>query len=459
MDDTERTLAAALRDANVTRDVVIDERALSQIPAVLDRWFDGRPPMVFADENTYRAAGSEVFDHLQRDGRNPATPFVFGATPRLKPEIGHAHRVRDMLAANDCIPVAVGSGVLNDIVKYGASLAGRPYLCVPTAASVDGYAASGAPLINDGFKRTVPCDPPIAIVVDLGVVRAAPPEMAGWGYGDLAGKVVAGLDWVLADALGEEAINRGPFDMVQKNLGSWLSAPGAVSRGEPGAIADLMTGLLVSGFAIQAHGNSRPASGSEHQFSHLWEMEGMKIDGVAAPHGVCVTVGTVAMLAAYQWLLDQDIPEDAAETAVRRHEDLTALRARVDRSFPGPQLRASAWEEARAKHVSPERLKERIHTLSACWTSLRDQLRDQGLPPTEMQARLAKAGAPWHFAQIGFRPEPFAKEYARAQLIRRRYTALDLAMNLGWFDRMIGTLFGEGGFWASNPPPKAPAAD
>ena len=449
MGDTEKALVAALSEARVTRDVVIDEPALARVPAVLDRWFDGRRPIVFADENTYRAAGAEVVDHLQRDGRNPATPFVFDGTPRLKPDIGHAHRVRDLLAENDAVPVAVGSGVINDIVKYGASLVGRPYICVPTAASVDGYAASGAPLIIDGFKRTVACDPPLAIVVDLGVVRAAPPEMAGWGYGDLAGKVVAGLDWVLADALGEEAINRGPFDMVQTNLGAWLSAPGAIARAEPGALADLMTGLLVSGFAIQAHGNSRPASGSEHQFSHLWEMEGLKVGGVAAPHGACVAVGTVAMLAAYAWLFDQDIPDDAAESALRRHEDLAAVKARVDRSFPDPRIRASAWEEARAKHVSPERLRERIHRVQAVWTALRDRLRDKALAPAEMQARFAEAGAPSHFTHLGLTAEQFARDHARARLIRRRYTVHDLIVDLGWFDRLIESLFSDGGFWAA----------
>ena len=450
MDDTERALAAALREARVTRDVVVDSGALTRVPAILDRWFDGRQAIVFADGNTYRAAGAEVVDHLQRDGRNPAAPFVFDATPRLKPYISHAHHVRDILAAKDCVPVAVGSGVINDIVKHGAALAGRPYLSVPTAASVDGYAASGAPLLIDGFKRTVPCDPPLAIVVDLDVVKAAPPAMAGWGYGDLAGKTVAGLDWVLADALGVEAVNHGPFDMVQKNLGSWLSAPGALSRGDPGAIADLMSGLLISGFAIQAHGNSRPASGSEHQFSHLWEMEGLQIDGVAAPHGACVAVGTLAMLAVYQWLLDQDIPDGAEESALRNHEDLAALEARVDRSFPDPRIRASAWEEARAKQVSPEQLRERIQTLRAGWASLRERLGEKLPTPAAMQARLAEAGAPSHFTHLGFLPEQFAGEYARAQLIRRRYTALDLVMNLGWFDRLMGRLFGDGGFWAAD---------
>src|SRR5213079_512375 len=66
------------------------------------------------------------------------------------------------------------------------------YVCVPTAASMDGYAASGAALRDGGFKRTFACSAPVAIVADLDVIARAPAAMAAWGYGDLVGKLVAG---------------------------------------------------------------------------------------------------------------------------------------------------------------------------------------------------------------------------------------------------------------------------
>ena len=40
------------------------------------------------------------------------------------------------------MPVAVGSGVMNDLVKHAAFALGRPYLCVATAASMDGYTSA-----------------------------------------------------------------------------------------------------------------------------------------------------------------------------------------------------------------------------------------------------------------------------------------------------------------------------
>jgi glycerol-1-phosphate dehydrogenase [NAD(P)+] len=67
----------------------------------------------------------------------------------------------------------------------------------------------------------------VAVVADLDVIASAPAVMGAWGYGDLVGKLVAGVDWIVADALGEEALDRGPFAMVQDNLSAWLRHPPA----------------------------------------------------------------------------------------------------------------------------------------------------------------------------------------------------------------------------------------
>src|SRR5215211_3001526 len=184
-----------------------------------------------------------------------------------QPSAETARALAATIKSGAALPIAVGAGVINDLVKYAAELAGMPYVCVPTAASMDGYAASGAALRDDGFKRTFACAAPVAIIADLDVIATAPAAMAGWGYGDLVGKLVAGADWIMADALGVEALNPSPFAMVQNNLAAWLGEPAGVRRGERGALDGLMRGLIMAGLAMQAHGNSRPASGSDHQFA------------------------------------------------------------------------------------------------------------------------------------------------------------------------------------------------
>ena len=147
---------------------------------------------------------------------------------------------------------------------------------------------------------------------------------------------MAGADWIVADALGVEALNPGPFAMVQDNLAAWLADPAGVRRGERGALDGLMRGLIMSGLAMQAHGNSRPASGSDHQFAHLWEMEEVAVAGEPVSHGACVGIGCLSMLAAYEWLLRQDLSRIAPAELAARTPSAAALRAEVAASFPLP---------------------------------------------------------------------------------------------------------------------------
>ncbi|MEZ0168957.1 sn-glycerol-1-phosphate dehydrogenase [Microvirga sp. TS319] len=446
MTDQAQVLGDAIRTAATTRFVRVAPSALAALPDAV-RVAGDRPPMIVADQNTMAAAGRDALSLLEQAGFLTEAPVILEGKPRLKPNAQVARDMANAIKARGVIPVSVGSGVVNDLTKYAAELAGVAYVSVPTAASMDGYAASGAALLDNGFKRTLACAPPVSIVADLDVIARAPPRMAGWGYGDLAGKIVAGADWTLADALGEEPLNREPFALVQENVRAWLSKPADIGRADPAALGDLMDGLLVSGFAMQAHGNSRPASGAEHLISHVWEMEGLTHRGEPAAHGACVGIGTVAILALYEWFLAQDIDDEVVRRAAGRTASPDSIEAEIAAAFPNQAIAESARIEMREKLGQATRRAERLSTLRATWPSLREELRRFCVSPGEVEGWLREAGAPTHPEDLGVPLQTLAAEYRRARLIRRRFTILDLLDDLGWLDRGVVALFAEGGFW------------
>jgi glycerol-1-phosphate dehydrogenase [NAD(P)+] len=455
MPSDERVLADAVRQAQVTREVAIAPGALSGVVEVAARHFPGVPVVVVADRNTFRAAGERALAAFAGEGA-PADLFLFEERRRLKPLVEHSRRLAERLRCG-AVPVAVGSGVINDVVKYAAALAAKPYLCITTAASMDGYAASGAALLDQGFKRTFACAPPVAILVDTDVLAAAPPEMAAWGYGDLVGKLVAGADWMLADALGEEAIAARPYALVQDNLAGWLAEPARIAAGDRAAIRALAEGLLISGFAMQAHGNSRPASGSDHQFSHLWEMEGLTVAGVPAAHGACVGVGTVAMLALYEQLLAREITRADVERVAARPRSLDERLREVAAAFPARPIRDSALDEVRAKWAPAHRLPARLSRLPEVWPKLRQRLLEKLPFAADVQTWLRAVGAPASPADLDISRSKLSADYRRARFIRRRYTALDLLDDLDWLDESVDSLFVAGGFWRVRPTPSGRA--
>jgi glycerol-1-phosphate dehydrogenase [NAD(P)+] len=287
----------------------------------------------------------------------------------------------------------------------------------------------------------------VAIVADTDVVATAPAVMGAWGYGDLVGKLVAGADWIVADALGEDPLNTGPFAMVQDNLDSWLGNPAGVRLRDRAALEGLMRGLLMAGLAMQAHGNSRPASGSDHQFAHLWEMEEVAVDGEPASHGACVGVGCVSMLAAYEWLLLQDLRSiDPARIAALAPSSET-LKAEVAQSFPLAFMAENAASETLAKANAPRDVERRLKLLKDKAGEIAALLHKRLPQADTVQRWLQTAGAPADGPALGVARTKHARDYARARLIRRRFTGLDVLHDLGWLDRCVSGLFAPGGFW------------
>lgn len=440
-------LKSALAGATSTKAVIVERNGLAALGHTFSERFAGRKAIVVADLNTWAAAGERAQQELSSAGVATEPAHIFETSGKLKANSDYARTLAAGLQDRDCIVVAVGSGVLNDLGKYASGLLGRPYLCVPTAASMDGYSASGASLLDGGFKRTLACPPPEAIVADLDVIAAAPQKMAGWGYGDLAGKLVAALDWHIADALGEDRINAVPFALVQDNLDQWLSNPEGVAKGDASAIEDLISGLLISGFAIQAHGDSRPASGSEHQFAHLWEMEGLSVDGAPASHGACVGLATVTMLALYEHLLARDVAAAATASLDRPQPSEAQLRARIEKLFALPHVREAAWLEGKAKLIADDALRARRERIAKVWPDLLEVLKARFMPAAQMAAKLAATGAPTRPEQMNMSVESLEQDAHRAQFVRRRYTSLDLLRDTDLYDPLVAQTFAPTGYW------------
>src|SRR4051795_12684173 len=232
-------IAEALRDASDTRAVVVEAGALATVERVFAECFGDAAPVVIADETTMALAGAAVDDALRAAGRDVEAPQILPARPALYADYDNVTAVAAALGDHEAIPIAVGSGTINDLVKRAAHERERPYMSVATAASMDGYTAFGAAITKDGYKRTMTCPAPRAVVADLDVLTAAPAPMTAAGYGDLLGKVPAGADWIVAAELGFDPIDPHVWDLVQGPLRAATAQPAELAAGDRGAMLAL----------------------------------------------------------------------------------------------------------------------------------------------------------------------------------------------------------------------------
>jgi glycerol-1-phosphate dehydrogenase [NAD(P)+] len=444
-------IQAALRDATDTKDVVIGPGVLGSAGEVFERSFGDQPAVVVADENTFEVAGDEVHQRLGAGGRKLADPYIFPGQPTLHAEYGNITKLADWLRTRDAIPVAVASGTLNDIVKRAAHETGRPYLAVATAASVDGYTSFGASITKGGYKQTLICPAPRAVLADLDVLTSAPPLMTASGYGDLLGKIPAGADWIVADEFGVDPIDPHVWSLVQGPLREATGRPAELAAGDPEAMEALVEGLMMSGLAMQVSGSSRPASGAEHYFSHLWELEGLAhgVDGGPPPeHGLKVGFGSIAIAAFYERLLQRDLAGVDIDARRRAWPSWDEVERKVRATHKTPGLDRAAVEQSREKYIDAGQLAARLELLRDRWPVLRDRLAAQLLPADQLREQLRAAGCPTTPAELGLSMDDFKATYIRARMIRSRYTILDLADEAGVLEEIVEELFSPGGYWA-----------
>ena len=438
-------IETALQRARDTKALEFGEGAMERLPKMLEALFPGKKVVIVADDNTYNAAGRKVCGILDAAGTQMEDSFIF-KDPELYAEWSYLQQLEAYLKERDAVPVAVGSGVINDLTKLASHHLGRRYVIVGTAASMDGYTAYGASITYEGNKQTFDCPAPLGVVFDPAVAAKAPAGMSASGYADLLAKIPAGADWIISDAVGSEAIDDFAFNLVQKNLRKALSDPAAVADGDVEATGMLADGLIMSGFAMQAISSSRPASGTDHQFSHFWDMEGLCYNGRHVSHGFKVGIGTMVSTACLEFLISKDLTRLDIDACVAAWPTWEAQEAYIRKIFEGkPGHLARGLAESRAKYCGPEEIRCQLNAIVAVWPELRERIREQIIPFDDVKEMLRLVGAPSRPEEIGVSKARLRDTFKCIPLMRNRYTGIDLIYRAGLLDEVTEHIFGRGG--------------
>lgn len=431
----------ALESAVDTKACEIGPGAVDSAGAMFRAIFpSAKRAIVVDDPRTGKAAGRRALAKLAEAGIETAEYIVGAGGEDFHATYERVEEVREAIrAANGAVPVAVGSGTINDLVKRSSEELDMRYMVVGTAASMDGYTAYGAAITKDGMKQTLSCRAPLGCIVDSAVAAAAPRDMTASGYADLMAKIPAGADWMLADAIGSEAIHPLAWKLVQDSLKDALANPAGCASGDECEVRKLCDGLVMSGFAMQAMGSSRPASGTEHQVSHYWDMEDLCFNGKPVSHGFKVGIGTIASTRTLELILKQPFANlDIDGVAGRWWKSFDEVKATFPAVFgarPAHILRAEL--EYAKKFPSRDELRVQLEKLKAVWPELAPRIRSQLMPLDEVREKLHLAGAPVHPEEIGVSPERFRETFRGVPYMRSRYFGLDLALELGLMEELV----------------------
>lgn len=423
-------IAKALSVATDTKAFEMGYDHLKLAPQYFKEYFPGRKAKIIADCNTWKAAGEEVFGYFREAGIETLSYII--PDKEFHAEWKYVEDVEIELKKDGAIAVSVGSGVINDLCKLASHHLDQQYLTIPTAASVDGYSSFGASISYEGLKQTFNCPAPVVIIADLGVIENAPEEMTAAGYADLAAKIPAGAEWMIADLFRTEPIIPEAWDVLQNDIDELL---------EKGDISSIFEGLVLSGFAMQAARSSRPASCSDHLYSHILDMTHHSFNGKSQSHGFQVAIGTLLMCRVFDEFLKMDMCAIDIDKCVAAWPSLEQEQARakeVCKDFVSPDL---GYEMITKKYNGKEEVRKQLTDLKAVWPEFRDKLRRQCYSFEKMRDLFIKAKAPYSPEMIGVTWEQLRDMTPIVQVMRARINVFDLAKRAMCYDELVEKTF------------------
>ncbi len=206
------------------------------------------------------------------------------------------------------------------------------------------------------------------------------------------------------------------------------ASDGLASR-DPDAVGAVAEGLVLSGFAMSFAKVSRPASGLEHYFSHIWDMLALERGTEADLHGIQVGVGTALTMEIYEGIKQLKPSREKALKHMREF-DCAAWEKEIRRVFgaTAPQvleIEIKAGKNDPAKHAA------RLEKILSGWDGIRKIIADE-LPDRDwLLGKMKATGMPMTPEEIGVSHRDAVDAFLRSRDIRDKYMSSSLLWDLG----------------------------
>lgn len=411
------------------RDIVIEKGAKNKLVPIVEKHLERTGHiLVSMDENTKITAGDEVVSMLEAAGYQVKVHCYPGEPELVCCKEGFEELLAEVEEETRLL-IAVGSGTLNDTTKYVAFKKELPFFIFATAPSMDGYASTVAPMIWEGLKYAFPAIGPTAIIADIDIIKTAPMRMRAAGFGDIVGKCISILDWKLSSLiLGEEYCQMVADNVLIAMKKCSENVVGLV-KGEDEALQNVMEALVLCGLMMNYVKTSRPASGSEHNFSHAVELMQLYHGQPMSMHGESVGVGSVVSSVLYRKFRKEvfDYAASAARVNKRSRSDWDEKIKALPVAGTSDMLK---MEDELGKN-KPENCLKHLQAAMENMDQIMDAVDAYAPEPEVIAGELKACQAMSTPQELGISKEDFQNAVLYAKDMRYRYSLLQLIWDMG----------------------------
>lgn len=275
------------KTTELPRIIMVGHGVINDVGNVCKRLLLEKQALIVSDENTKRIAGDTVEQILTDIGYDMHQMTINDANQENIEEV-----TKQIKALKAEFVLGVGGGRPIDVAKCSSFENNIPFLSIPTAASHDGIVSSRASLTVDGKRKSLTAQTPLAVVADTHIIASSPYRLLAAGCGDIVANITAVMDWKLAKRLKNEEFSSSASTLANLTGRFMLENSDMIKPGIEESAWYVAKALVSSGVAMSIAGSSRPASGSEHKFSHALD----EIAEKPALHGEQCGVGAIMMM-------------------------------------------------------------------------------------------------------------------------------------------------------------------
>lgn len=412
--------------------IITGENAVNKLPEIL-KYLNCKKPFIIADRNTYEAAGASVFDLLQKNDIK-AEKYIFTKSIPEPDETNVGLAAMHFSPECDAV-IGVGSGVINDISKIIANIADKPYIIVGTAPSMDGYASATSSMTMEGLKISLGSKCADVIIGDTDILCKAPVKMMVSGLGDMLAKYVSICEWRISNIINGEYYCEDIASLVRESLKKCVDNAEGLVKKDKKAVEAVFEGLILCGAAMKFAGVSRPASGTEHYLSHIWDMRGAEFGTPVELHGIQCALGTLTTVKLYE-KIKKITPERKRAFEYVEKFDFYAWSETL-RAFLGKGAESMIALEEKEQKYDIESHKKRFEIIAEKWDEIQKVIEEELPSPEDLQSLYTKVGLPQKMSEIGLGEEILPLTFKASKDIRDKYVLPRLCWDLGIIDDII----------------------
>ncbi len=404
--------------------IVIRDTLEGQEAALVNNLHRGKRITVISDPFTHAAFGERIYQSLKADGQQ-VTDYVW-QTPQCS-DTG-VEQIRQ--ATPDCdVRIAVGSGTVNDTVKYACYLDDKRYSVFATSP-MNAFTTATASVSFNGFKKSITCRGAEGVFFDLSVLAKCPPSLISAAFADVICRTTAQVDWLLSHLLFDTPYTETPYTLLAYDEASMINNAEKMLSGDVEALGMLTRISAIMGLGTRFTDTTHSGSMAEHQISHYIDMfAGKRHPG--SSHGEQVGIGTITMSKLQNEILSSDVPPVLRATKIPDLE----LAERF-----GKDTAASMVAETEKKALSNNRAKHLNQHLADNWDNIRSQLSDVMLPYQQLETAMRNAGCSITASDLNLDPLFYRDAVRYARFIRDRFSMLDLVDDSTGLDAFIKTM-------------------